>query len=231
MKKLGLILFLTGMLQNGFSQTKNFIDQPYLETSVEVDTLVTPNRIHLGIRLMESDSKGRISLEILEQQMGEKLSALGIDLDKQLTVSDLGSEFHKYFLRKEDIVKEKAFELVLYDAGTTARVLYELEKAGISNIQLLKTDYEDMESLKDILRVRGIQKTKRQGTMMANALGQSLGSALHITDRGFSVYNKSMERGAVLSMSDENQEQYVPLPAEFDKIRIQVTVSAKFKLE
>ena len=231
MKKLGLILFLTGILQTGFSQTKNFIDQPYLETSVEVDTLVTPNRIHLGIRLMESDSKGRISLEILEQQMGEKLSALGIDLDKQLTVSDLGSEFHKYFLRKEDIVKEKAFELVLYDAGTTARVLYELEKAGISNIQLLKTDYEDMESLKDILRVRGVQKTKRQGTMMANALGQSLGSALHITDRGFSVYNKSMERGAVMSMSDENQEQYVPLPAEFDKIRIQVTVSAKFKLE
>ena len=231
MKKLGLILFLTGMLQNGFSQTKNFIDQPYLETSVEVDTLVTPNRIHLGIRLMESDSKGRISLEILEQQMGEKLSALGIDLDKQLTVSDLGSEFHKYFLRKEDIVKEKAFELVLYDAGTTARVLYELEKAGISNIQLLKTDYEDMESLKDTLRVRGVQKTKRQGNMMASALGQSLGSALHITDRGFSVYNKSMERGAVLSMSDENQEQYVPLPAEFDKIRIQVTVSAKFKLE
>jgi len=163
--------------------------------------------------------------------MGEKLSALGIDLDKQLTVSDLGSEFQKYFLRKEDIVKQKAFELVLYDASTTAQVLYELEKAGISNIQLLKTDYEDMESLKDTLRVRGVQKTKRQGNMMASALGQSLGSALHITDRGFSVFNKAMERGAVMSVADMNEEQYTPLPAEFDKIRIQVTVSAKFKLE
>ena len=191
MKKPILILVLAGMLQTGFSQTKNFIDQPYLETSAEVDTLVTPNRIHLGIHLMESDSKGRISLEALERQMGEKLSALGIDLDKQLTVSDLGSEFQKYFLRKEDIVKQKAFELVLYDASTTAQVLYELEKAGISNIQLLKTDYEDMESLKDTLRVRGVQKTKRQGNMMASALGQSLGSALHITDRGFSIFNKT----------------------------------------
>lgn len=231
MKKLSLILVFAGMLQTGFSQTKNFIDQPYLETSAEVDTLVTPNRIHLGIRLMESDSKGRISLETLERQMGEKLSALGIDLEKQLTVSDLGSEFQKYFLRKEDIVKEKAFELVLYDASTTARVLYELEKTGISNIQLLKTDYEDMESLKDILRVRGVQKTKRQGMMMAKALGQSLGSAMHITDRGFSVYNKAMERGVVMSMADMEQEAYAPLPAEFDKIHIQVTVSAKFKLE
>ena len=231
MKKPILILVLAGMLQTGFSQTKNFIDQPYLETSAEVDTLVTPNRIHLGIHLMESDSKGRISLEVLERQMGEKLSALGIDLDQQLTVSDLGSEFQKYFLRKEDIVKQKAFELVLYDASTTAQVLYELEKAGISNIQLLKTDYEDMESLKDTLRVRGVQKTKRQGNMMASALGQSLGSALHITDRGFSVFNKAMERGAVMSVADMNEEQYTPLPAEFDRIRIQVTVSAKFKLE
>ena len=231
MKKLSLLLVLAGMLQTGFSQTKNFIDQPYLETSAEVDTLVTPNRIYLGIRLLESDSKGRISLETLERQMGDKLRALGIDLEKQLTVSDLGSDFQKYFLRKEDIIKEKVFELVLYDAKTTAQVLYELEKAGISNIQLLKTDYEDMESLMDILRVRGVQKTKRQGALMARALGQTLGSALHITDRGFSVFNKAMDRGALRMSAEAVPDGYVPLPAEFDKIRIQVTVSAKFKLE
>jgi len=231
MKKLALILVLAGMLQTGFSQTKNFIDQPYLETSAEVDTLVTPNRIHLEIRLLENDSKGRISLETLERQMGDKLRALGIDLEEQLTVSDLGSDFQKYFLRKEDIVKEKVFELVLYDAKTTAQVLYELEKGGISNIQLLKTDYEDMESLKDILRVRGVQKTKRQGALMAGALGQSLGSALHITDRGFSVFNKAIDGGALRMAAEADSNEYTPLPAEFDKIRIQVVVSAKFKLE
>lgn len=231
MKKLALILVLAGMLQTGFSQTKNFIDQPYLETSAEVDTLVTPNRIHLEIRLLENDSKGRISLETLERQMGDKLRALGIDLEEQLTVSDLGSDFQKYFLRKEDIVKEKVFELVLYDAKTTAQVLYELEKGGISNIQLLKTDYEDMESLKDILRVRGVQKTKRQGALMAGALGQSLGSALHITDRGFSVFNTAIDGGALRMAAEADSNEYTPLPAEFDKIRIQVVVSAKFKLE
>ncbi|MGB5654567.1 MAG: SIMPL domain-containing protein, partial [Robiginitalea sp.] len=160
-----------------------------------------------------------------------KLRALGIDLEEQLTVSDLGSDFQKYFLRKDDIVKEKVFELVLYDAKTTAQVLYELEKAGISNVQLLKTEYEDMESLKDSLRVRAIQQTKRQGTLMARALGQSLGSALHITDLGFSVFNTASDGSALHMAKKVDSNEYTPLPAEFDKIRIQVTVSAKFKLE
>lgn len=231
MKKICLILVFAAMLQTGFSQTKNFIDQPYLETSVEVDTLVTPDRIFLKIRLQESDTKGRTSLESMERQMGETLENLGIDLEKQLTVSDLGSQFQKYFLRKQDILKEKVFELVLYDAQTTGRVLVELEKAGISNILLLKTEYAGMDGLEDILRVRAVKKAKRQGALMANALEQSLGQALHISDRVTGVYNRSMERGAVLMATEPEGDQYTPLPAEFDQIRVQVNVQAKFKLE
>lgn len=230
MKKLALILVFAGMVQAGFSQSKNFIDQPYLETTAEVDTLVTPNLIYLGIRLQESDSKGRTSLETLEGEMGNKLKALGIDLEKQLVVSDLGSDFQRYFLGAQDILKEKAFELVLYDAQTTAQVLYELEKVGISNIELLQTEYAEMDPLKDTLRVRAVKKARKQGALMAEALGQSLGSALYITDRGFSVYNKAMERGAVMMAADQPAKKYTPLPAKFDKIRVQMAVEAKFML-
>jgi uncharacterized protein YggE len=231
MKKLALVLVFTGMFQAGFSQSKNFIDQPYLETTAEADTVVTPDRIYLGIRLQESDSKGRTSVETLEAEMGNKLKALGIDLEKQLVVSDLGSDFQRYFLGKQDILKEKAFELVLYDAQTTARVLFELEKVGISNIQLLKTEYAEMNPLKDILRVRAVIKARKQGVLMAEALGQSLGSALYIADRGFSVYNRRMEQGAVLMAATAKADSYTPLPAEFDKIQVQIAVEAKFILK
>lgn len=230
MKKLCLIVVFATVLQTGNAQTKNFIDQPYLETFVEVDTLVTPDRIYLRIRLQESDSKGRTSLESLERQMGDKLKSLGIDLEKQLTVSDLNSEFQKYFLRKQDILKEKVFELVLYDAQTTGRALYELEKSGISNIQLQKTEYSKMDSLKDILRVRAVQQAKQQGVLMAEALGQSLGAALHISDRG-SVYNRSLDRGAVLMSAEPVEGEYTPLPSGFDQIQVQLGVQAKFRLE
>ena len=231
MKKLCLFLACIAMFQTGFSQTKNFIDQPYLETAAEVDTLVTPDRIYLSIRIQESDSKGRTSLESLERRMGDKLVELGVDLEKQLTVSDLASEFQKYFLRKQDILKEKVFELVLYDAQTAGRVLFELEKIGISNIQLAKTEYSKMKALEDTLRIRAVQKAKKQGVLMAEALEQTLGKALHISDRGSSVYNTSMDAGVMRMASDQAEDVYVSLPAQFDQIKVQLGIQAKFKLE
>ena len=41
----------------GWSQTKNFIDQAYVETNAQVDTLVIPDRIYLNILILEKDTK------------------------------------------------------------------------------------------------------------------------------------------------------------------------------
>ncbi len=46
-----------------FSQTKNFLDLPYIETDAKVDTLVIPDRIYLNNSLFEKDSKGKMSVE------------------------------------------------------------------------------------------------------------------------------------------------------------------------
>ena len=215
-----------------FAQTKNFIDQPYLETSAQVDTLVTPDRIYLEIRLQESDTRGRTSLEELERRMGSRLQGLGIDLEEQLTVSDLSSEFQKYFLRGQEILKEKVFELLVYDAPTAGRVLFELEQIGISNVSLLKTQYARMTQLQETLKARAVRKAKRQGHIMTEALGQSLGPALFISDTGFSVYNYAKGRTAGIMMAaDQAESVYVALPSDFDKIRVEAGVQVKFALQ
>ena len=99
-----------------FGQTKNFIDQPYLETTAMVDTLVKPDIIYLDILLRESDNRNRESVEELEIKMASKLVSLGIDLKKQLSLSDLGSNFKKYFLKQKDVLKSKAYQLKVFDA-------------------------------------------------------------------------------------------------------------------
>jgi len=220
------------MSLSSWAQTKNFIDQPYLETSARVDTLVTPDRIYLQITLQESDTKGRTSLEELEKRMGNRLRDLDVDLEKQLTVSDLSSDFGKYFLRKQDILKEKTFELLVYDAPAAGRVLYELERLGISNVRLEKTEYSKMEDLKDILKARAVVRARRQGAIMAQALGQSLGRAIYISDNRFSIYNSMKGRNAEVMMSaDAPQTAYVELPADFDRIRVEAGVQVRFMLE
>ena len=107
MKKIVLLLPLLFITKN-FSQTKNFIDLPYIETSAKVDTLVTPDRIFLTILITEKDTKNRTSVEELESKMNLKLKSIGIITEKQLTLNDLTSNYKKYFLKQQEILKTKS---------------------------------------------------------------------------------------------------------------------------
>ena len=100
------LFLISSAVLNG--QTKNFIDQPYLETTAVVDTLVNPDIIYLDILIREKDERNKVSVEELEERMAQKLEALGIDLQKQLSLQDLSSNFKNYFLKQKDIMKSKA---------------------------------------------------------------------------------------------------------------------------
>jgi hypothetical protein len=75
-----LIIGLIAISNTVFSQTKNFIDLPYIETSAKVDTLVMPDRVYLTIILTEKDTKGKISVEELEEKMINRLTSIGIEM-------------------------------------------------------------------------------------------------------------------------------------------------------
>ena len=112
------------------SQTKNFLDTPYLETSARIDTLVTPDKIYLNITIQEKDSKGRKSVEEQENKMAQRLKGLGIDIDKQLTIKDLASNYKKYFLRSKEVLKSKQYSLLVYDGLTAGKVMAAFGRIG-----------------------------------------------------------------------------------------------------
>ncbi|NLP59350.1 SIMPL domain-containing protein [Lutibacter sp. B1] len=224
------ILFISNI---GFSQTKNFIDQPYVETSAKVDTLVTPDRIFLTILITEKDTKGKISVEELENNMAEKLKLLGIDLEKQLFLSDLSSNFKKYFLRQQDVLKSKAFSLLVYDAMTAGKIIMELENINISNVLLEKTEYSKIENLKLELKSKAIKKAKLNAISMTSPLNQKIGNAIFISDLG-NISNQLQGRVSGLQirgMSSLNETKFKPIDIEFEKIKVESEVIVKFKLE
>ena len=135
------------------SQTKNFLDVPYLETSARVDTLVTPDKIYLSITIKEKDSKGKKSVEEQENKMAQRLKDLGIDVDQQLTIKNLASDFKKYFLRSKDVLKSKQYSLLVYDGLSAGKVMAALEDLGIANTYLEKTEYSKMDELELIEEV------------------------------------------------------------------------------
>lgn len=225
-----ITLFLIITSLTSYGQSKNFIDQPYLETTARVDTLVIPDRIYLSILITEADTKGKTSVEKLENKMADKLKTLGIDIEKQLTLTDLGSNFKKYFLRKVDIQKDKEYSLLVYDAVTAGRVIMSLESIGISNVNLIKTEYSSLEKLKIDLRKRAVVAAKTQAEAMVLPLDQKLGHALFISDLSIRVQNRMEDRMVRVQMSKETDEDQ-PIEIEFEKIKVESTVNVKFAIQ
>ena len=228
------LTFLILVCAKSLSQTKNFLDLPYIETSAKVDTLVIPDRIYLNISITEKDTKGKISVEELETKMNEKLKSIGIVTEKQLTLNDLSSNYKKYFLKQQDILKNKNYTLLVYNAKIAGKVIIALEEIEISNVNLEKTEYSKAEEMILILKSEAILKAKNQAISMTKPLNQKVGSAIYISDFS-NIVNMLSGRVAGIQIrgarSLEEKDKYEPINIEFEKIKIETEVKATFKLE
>jgi len=230
MKTLGFTLFLALITVQGFSQTKNFIDQPYLETVAAVDTMVVPDRIYLSILITEADTKGKTSVEELENKMNKKLISLGIDTKKQLSLSDVATNFKSYFLRGKDVLKNKAYTLLVYDAVTAGKVIVGLESIDIANVRLTKTEYSKIDQLKLEMKQKAVATAKQQGEALLVPLGQKLGKAIYISDMSSNFYPRAEANFKVMSLEAADQGE-APIEIEFEKIRIESRVNVTFGIE
>jgi hypothetical protein len=122
------------------AQTKNFIDQPYIEVNGNVDTLITPNEIFIKIIISEKDTRDKTSVEELERKMVTALKTLGIDTEKELTTNDMASNFRSYLFKGKEVLKSKQYILKVTDAATAGKVFRQLETLDISNASIDHVD-------------------------------------------------------------------------------------------
>ncbi len=201
----------------------------YIETSASADSLIVPDKITISILLDETDSKGKISLEELEKRMVSALKAANIDIEKQLSLDDLGSYYRKYFLRKKDVLKSKIYQLIVKDAKTLSQVFINLEKVKIANVDISKVEYTKEDELKLILKQKAIVKAKTQAENLVKPLGQSIGKAFFIEDSPIAINSEGW-------YPRNNNKAYfirgaVSAPdVEYKKIKIGARVKVRFYL-
>lgn len=217
-----------------FSQTKNFIDLPYIETSAKVDTLVIPDRIFLTILISEKDTKGKISVEELEVKMIQKLISLGIVTENELILNDLSSNYKKHLLKQQDILKSKNYTLIVHTAKEASKVIVGLEELEISNIALEKTAYSKTNEMLLLLKSKAILRAKNQAIAMTKSINQKVGAALYIADFDTlsNEFGSNVAGIRIRGMASFKEDKiYEPATIEFEKIKIETTVRASFKLE
>jgi uncharacterized protein YggE len=222
------LVFLFSPTSN--AQTKNFIDQPYIEVNGYADTLVTPNEIYMRIVISEKDTRDKISLEEQERKMIEVLKSINIDTDKELTTSDIESSYKFYLLKSKDIIKSKTYLLKVKTAMIASKVFLALEELEISNSSIDRVDHTELETLKNEMRTKAVTDAKQRAIALTKSLGQTVGNAIHIADEGNFTQNL---QGKVMGLqvrgiSTLDKANYVPPIIEFEKIKISSTINVKF---
>ena len=217
-----------------YCQEKNFIDKPYLEVQGKADTLVTPNRIYIDVLISEKDVKGKKSVEELENDMLTKLKSLGIDVDKNVAMQDMMSNYKKFFLKQTDIQKSKSYSILVYDAKTTAKVFIGLEEIGLSNVRIDKLEHSEERKLQLLMNSKAIENAKANAVSFTKPLGQTVGKAIFIGNV-YDIRNKrsntelSMRLG-ISAQKSYNAEDY-NTNIEFEKITISSEIGVRFALE
>jgi hypothetical protein len=151
-----------------------------------------------------------------------------------LTLLDISSDFKKYFLSDNKVLKTKMYSLIVRDARTAGKVLAELEKVGISNVFLEKTEFSDSENLILKLKSLAVLKAKKKAESMVAPLNQKIGMPIFISDLN-SISDQLQGKAAGIQIRGASNiygsRASEPIAIDFDKIEFSVKVSIKFKIE
>ena len=202
----------------------------YIQTNGRAEMEITPDEFYLQIVINERDSKGKISVESQQRDMVAALKRLGIDVDKQLKVANLSSEFFK----KNTSVASAKYQLQLGSSAEVGQVWQALSDLGISNVSILKVSHSEIGRYKEQVRIEAVRNARQNAETLAEAIGQRVGKCFYIYDSNSDVLpvmydNAMLMRSAKAYSTAETAVEEEPL--EFKTIRLEYNVQTKFVLE
>ncbi len=204
----------------------------YIQVNGRAEKEIVPDEFYLSIVLDERDSKGKISVENQQRDLIAALRKQGVDVEKQLKVANLSSEF----FRKNTSVATAKYQLKLASAAEVANVWQALDKLGISNVSILRVSHSELERLKEEVRIEAIRNAQQSARTLAEALGQTIGKCFYIWDSNNDIAPTYYDNAVVarsMKMMDTAEAEFAEeeQPLDFKTIKLQYRVQTKFVLE
>lgn len=152
--------------------------KPFIEVRGSAMTSIDPNKIEVTISLSESQSKGKITLTQQESALAKALKAADVDIKKQLVVSSQSSSAQK----RRGAYQYKNYLLTLYNAEQLATVFDAFDEFGVLSAKVKRTYNDSVACVRQRLRIEAMNNALATAKTLSAAVGQSVGSAIEITD-------------------------------------------------
>ena len=230
-----LLGFLLTIPLTIYSQSggKNFIDQNYIEVTGRAEMDIVPDLIYLKIILSDKDNKNKQSLDEIEKSMISKLSEIGIDISKDLSVKNFISNFKQYWISKTDIILTKEYQLIVHDTKTLQNVFLSFQKLGISNVSIDKLDHSKIEQFRRDVKINAIKAAKEKAEALTSSINQTIGKAIYIQELDNQNTRITTQKSAIANsivIGEPSSGSSQP-DMEFEKINMQYSMLARFELK
>ena len=202
----------------------------YIQVNGRAEREIAPDEFYLQIVINERDSKGKVSVESQQRDMIAALKRLGVNVEKQLKVANLSSEFFK----KNTSVATAKYQLQLGSSAEVGKVWQALDGLGISKVSILKVSHSQLERYKSEVRVEAMRNAKQNAATLAEAIGQTIGKCFYVYDSNNDVMPVFYNNMAVMRSAkafDAAEAAAGEEPLDFKTIKLQYSVQAKFVLE
>lgn len=204
--------------------------ESYIEVRGTAEKTVTPDKITMSITIREKDYRN-LSLPDMEKEMKSVLRKAGVDLEKDLKVTDMSSQFLKQRARTQDVLQTKQYSLHLKSASMAGKVLDALDGIGVSNVYISKAEYSAIDSLKLAVKAEAVASAKKTAQAMVGAVGQELGQAFYIMENdGWNDGYSPRIMMAAKSVSNSADEVEMLPELLFDDIKVTSRVTVRFRL-
>lgn len=222
------------LIQNfGFAQ-KNFIDQNYITVFGKAEMEITPDEIYITFLINEDDKKGKVSVEKQETELLNELKKINIDINKSLKIQRFNSDYQKFLLKKDDVIKTKNYELMAHNTTELEKIFKILEKLEISNAYISKIDHSEIEKYRRDVKINAIKAAKSKAEYLTSSIGQSIGNAIHIQEMNNETSNP-LEGQVHGLLSNTYAIGYAPESSlnkpEFSNIIIKETIQVNFSIK
>lgn len=202
----------------------------YIQVNGRAEQEITPDEFYLSIVINERESKGKITVEQQQKEMITALNRLGVNVEKQLKMANMSSQFFK---RNTSVTTAK-YQLQLQSPAMVSKVYSALDGIGISNVSILRVSHSKINEYKEQIRVAAMRDAKQNAATLAEAIGQEIGPCFYIYDSNNDVmpvyYNNfAVARGKMMDSASPESSDDEPL--DFKTIKLTYNVQAKFVLQ
>lgn len=235
MKKLVIALILGAIVLSASAQ--NVDSRRKIEVYGSAEEEVTPDIIYIAISLKEyfkdGNNKNKVSIDELEKQLAFSAKKAGIK-DEDFTINNISSYTYNDPKKKKDpgFLASKQYRLKVSNLNAINNILEGVDAQGIQSTNISGYEHSKMTEIKNELRIRAVNNAKEKASVMARALGDTLGQALEVTDTNTDAGSPQPMMYKTMAMRTESAdyaEQQMEIDFKTIKINYQFRVVFELK--